>query len=397
MTKVFISYARDGSHGQNLAAQVQEQLQAAGFEVFRDVVGLKPGESFPHRLEFELESSDAMVLVISEKVRKSEWVYNEFSLAKQLGLPVVPLLAESIRLPLWLQNAHYLDFCSGYDWQRLLVSLGGEIPSVSPQQRLKTKTFEAKGSTFQIDNTETRRMASPFAKGGTRGISWASNAGQDEYGQYADLTIKNINQCFRWIKPGTFQMGSPDSEPRRFDNEVLHQVTLSKGFWLADTACTQSFWQAITGNNPAYFKDDLNCPVERVSWHDVQQFIKILNQQQPDLNARLPSEVEWEYACRAGTETAYSFGDEITSQLANFGSNVRKTVPVKFFPPNDWGLYEMHGNVWEWCQDAWQGGLPVIRGGAWLDGGKSCCSAYRDGNGPDFRSDGLGLRLSLGH
>ena len=123
MPKIFISYARDQSHGENLAAEAQQRLQAAGFEVFRDVIGLKPGDVWYHKLEFELESSDAVVLIVSEKVRSSKWVHNEISMAQELNLPVIPVFAEKVRPPLWLRHLQALDFDSEKNWQPLLKVL----------------------------------------------------------------------------------------------------------------------------------------------------------------------------------------------------------------------------------------------------------------------------------
>lgn len=134
MPRAFISYARDSGHGENLAIEIQQQLQAAGFAVFRDVTGLKPGDPWFHKLEFELETSDVMVLVLSDKVRKSKWVHNEFSMAEEIGIPVIPVLAEAIRQPLWVRHLQMLDFCGVKEWHLLLdvvvSKIGEEIPSV---------------------------------------------------------------------------------------------------------------------------------------------------------------------------------------------------------------------------------------------------------------------------
>ncbi|MDQ5770465.1 toll/interleukin-1 receptor domain-containing protein [Thiothrix subterranea] len=121
--KAFISYARDGSHGENLAVEIQQQLQVAGFVVFRDVSGLKPGDVWYHKLESELETSDVMVLVVSEKVRTSKWVHNEVSMAEEIGIPVIPVLAEKVRYPLWLRHLQSLDFCGVVDWSLLLGAI----------------------------------------------------------------------------------------------------------------------------------------------------------------------------------------------------------------------------------------------------------------------------------
>lgn len=251
---------------------------------------------------------------------------------------------------------------------------------------------------------------------------WASQAAEDEYGRYADLTVKGVTQRFRWIEAGTFLMGSPRNEAERSDDETQHSVTLPQGYWLADTACTQAFWKKLMGNNPAYFTDNLQNPVEQVSWEDAQGFISKLNQQVSGIKARLPTEAEWEYACRAGTTTPFSFGATITPEQANYDGNHpysggrsgvyrQKTVAVKSLPANPWGLYEMHGNVWEWCQD-WYGAYPsgsasapegpssgarrVLRGGSWLDDGQLLRSAYRFNGSPDYRYCFIGFRLALG-
>lgn len=252
--------------------------------------------------------------------------------------------------------------------------------------------------------------------------------GFDQYGLYVDLTIKNITQRFRWIKSGTFLMGSPKTEKGRYKDEVQHEVTLTQGFWLGETTVTQALWQAVMGNNPSYFRDNPNNPVEKVSWNDTQNLLKKLNALIPNLQAKLPTEAQWEYACRAGTTTPFSFGNNITPEQVNYDGNYpyigsklgryrRKTVPVKSLPANPWGLYEMHGNVWEWCQDVWQEKLPtmqvtypmgiaggdqagvgnVVRGGSWDDNARSCRSTMRAGHIPVHRNDVIGFRLCLGH
>jgi sulfatase modifying factor 1 len=260
--------------------------------------------------------------------------------------------------------------------------------------------------------------------GGDEGadVPWASATGSDEYGRWAEIDLAGVRQRFRWIAPGSFVMGSPASEAERYHDEVQHPVTLTRGFWLADTACTQAFWQAVMGTNPGHFADDPRNPVETVSWNDVQSFIGQLNRRMPGLDARLPSEAEWEYACRAGTTTPFSFGDNITPEQVNYdgsspyaggkkGLNRGRTVPVGSLPPNPWGLHEMHGNVWEWCAD-WYGPYPagervdphgpqtggyrVLRGGSWHYYGWSVRSASRYRYEPGYRYVFIGFRLALG-
>lgn len=190
---------------------------------------------------------------------------------------------------------------------------------------------------------------------------WASDWGEDRYGLWQAFTYKDVRHAFRWIQPGEFDMGSPETEAGRWDREDLHHVTIRQGFWLAETTVTQALWQTVMDDNPSNFKDK-NRPVERVSWDDAQTFIAKLNQIHPDLTVRLPWETEWEYACRAGTQTPFHFGEkeDLTLEKVNYSGewdnfNLEgETKDVKNYPCNAWGLYEMHGNVWEWCEDEWQ-------------------------------------------
>ncbi|MFZ1341767.1 formylglycine-generating enzyme family protein [Thiothrix eikelboomii] len=244
--------------------------------------------------------------------------------------------------------------------------------------------------------------------------------GADELGDYFDLVFQNIPQRFRYIPPQTFLMGSPPEEEGRSSNETQHPVTLTQGYWLADTTVTQALWQAVMGKNPSHFQGE-QLPVEQVSWEDAQAFIQALSQAFPALIIRLPTEAEWACACRAGTTTAFAFGGkaELNLERVNYSgawdkSNAKgATKPVKTYPPNAWGLYEMHGNVWEWCSDwyagdygaepqtdprgAGSGKHRVLRGGSWIDYGRYCRSAYRVRDTPDFRDYDFGFRFALGH
>ncbi|NJA04407.1 formylglycine-generating enzyme family protein [Methylococcaceae bacterium WWC4] len=257
---------------------------------------------------------------------------------------------------------------------------------------------------------------------------FASAWGDDPFGVWAAMTLDGddagiVTQMFRWIEPGTFLMGSSDDEPERAANEgPQHWVTLSQGYWLADTACTQALWRAVMGNNPSRFKNDPNNPVEQISWLDVQQFLEKLQVLLPGCRADLPSEAEWEYACRAGTVTPFSFGANITPAQVNYYGNYpyvagepgeyrQRTVPVKSLPANPWGLHEMHGNVWEWCKDgqrqygaaaqtdpleaSGQDQPRVFRGGSWNSGAGWARSALRYAYTPGNALNSLGFRLCL--
>ena len=181
------------------------------------------------------------------------------------------------------------------------------------------------------------------------------------------------------IPAGSFLMGSPTSEESHFASESpQHEVNLG-AFWMSQFPITQAQWVSVMGNNPSHFKGE-DLPVESVSWHDAMEFCRRLSEQTGHTYT-LPSEAQWEYACRAGTTTPFYFGNTITPDQANYDGNYtygdgprgeyrQQTTPVGMFPPNDWGLYGMHGNVWEWCLDEWHDnyeGAPVD-GSAWVGG-----------------------------
>ncbi|CAK8710885.1 Serine/threonine-protein kinase pkn1 [Candidatus Electronema halotolerans] len=250
---------------------------------------------------------------------------------------------------------------------------------------------------------------------------WASSWGEDALGLWLTLSQHGIRQLFRWIRPCNFLMGAPDEETAGLHlpgRETLHEVRLSKGFWLAETTVTQELWQAVMHSNPSGFSRPQQ-PVERVSWEDAQLFFQRLNAMLPKLQARLPFEAEWECACRAGSRTAFSFGEQIRPEQVNFNTSLdgweelyrRRTVPVRSLPANAWGLYEMHGNVWEWCQDWWQENLGAaaaakpqgpeqcdlrpVRGGSWVCDAASVRSASRDRYPADYRGASIGFRIAV--
>lgn len=221
---------------------------------------------------------------------------------------------------------------------------------------------------------------------------WACAYGEDRTGLWQAFEVAGVRQVMRWIPPGAFQMGSPKTEKERESDERQHHVVLTEGFWLADTTCTQALWQAVMGENPSRFTDDPQNPVEQVSWLDItDEFLPKLNAMAPGLQLELPTEAQWEYACRAGTTTPFSFGEQITTDQVNYDGNYpyaggekgeyrEKTVPVKALPANPWGLHQMHGNVWEWCHPevaADDLDLKVRRGGSFLSMGSDCRSAHR--------------------
>jgi formylglycine-generating enzyme required for sulfatase activity len=235
----------------------------------------------------------------------------------------------------------------------------------------------------------------------------------------ADLSpycVNSLGMEFVLIPAGEFMMGSADDDPNAHDNEKpAHKVTIGKAFYLGKYAVTLAQWEAVMGYDPSRFRDDPRYPVENVSWYDVQEFIQCLNRKEGHDRYRLPTEAEWEYACRAGSSSAFSFGDDgdRLARHAWYEENSKDgRHPVGELAPNTWGLYDMHGNVWEWVQDAYDrayyrrspsvdprgpdaGLRRVIRGGDWRHGAQDCRSAARVGDRPDYRYDDIGFRLAL--
>jgi len=197
------------------------------------------------------------------------------------------------------------------------------------------------------------------------------------------------------IPKGSFVMGSPLSESGRGDDEQQHAVTISRDFWMGRTEVTQQQWRRVMGINPSFHdRCGPRCPVENVTWFDVQKFLRRLNRVSHNGPYRLPTEAEWEYACRAGTATAFSFGDSLTTKEARFDAK-DGPVPVGRFASNAWGLFDMHGNVWEWTSD-WYDGTEtkrVIRGGSWYFGADSARCALRYNHSPGDRGFSLGFRI----
>jgi len=309
--------------------------------------------------------------------------------------------------------------------RRLLWFNPGRYPAAQgqPGTIAMSSTLDVKhGFWWDIDEYDDWRAS------GFRRPAWASGFGTDEFGMFADFTIESVTQRMRWIPPGRFQMGSPGDEKEREGyegaDETLHEVILTHGFWLADTACTQEMWLAVMGENPSRFKDDPQNPVENVSWETIcNDFLPRINGAIPGIELGLPTEAQWEYACRSGTETPFWWGHELTPNDANYDGNYpytggskgeyrEKTVPVKTFRRNPWGLWQMHGNVWEWCAD-WFGTYPrgpdtdplgpeagsyrVLRGGGWDSNGRFLRSAYRGRDDPSLAWQYLGFRLARGH
>jgi len=219
------------------------------------------------------------------------------------------------------------------------------------------------------------------------------------------------------IPPGEFIMGTPREERSREKDEIRHPVTIERAFYLGETELTVEQWQNLMGDGPQteeYAQPDY--PMTGITWHRAKELVNLLNERGED-GWRLPAEEEWEYACRAGTTTAFFFGDNIGTDQANYlgeypyagapkGESRRRPVSVRSLPPNAFGLYEMHGNVWEWCEDLYfpdprstrgasgVGAPRVMRGGSFESQAELLRSGYRDGYPPKSSGSKYGMRLA---
>jgi uncharacterized protein (TIGR02996 family) len=232
---------------------------------------------------------------------------------------------------------------------------------------------------------------------------------------------EGVEMTLNFIPPGSFLMGSPSQVEGWRDDEVLHRVTLTQGFWLGIYPVTQAQWRAVMWNHPRmsnthYWHKGDDWPVEKVSWDEGVAFCERLGEK-----FRLPTEAQWEYACRAGTTTPFYFGQTISTEQANYNGNStygkgkkgvyrKKTMPVGSFPANAWGLFDLHGTIWEWVTD-WYGPYPergkndpvgvnsgtarVLRGGSWYNDPRFCRSARRLWCDPVARSGVWGCRVLL--
>ncbi len=367
--RIFLAHS---SIDKELVRKLYKELKEQGLDPWLDEEDLIPGQLWTLEIPKAIRECDYFIACLSERaIQREGYLQKEFRMALDAyaekppgSIYLIPLKFDdcdvpAIQLPqmgIDLRHIQWLDYWKPNGMERLLKAVGKEISS---------------------DTSDP------------------------------SVLVKSLGMEFVPISPGTFMMGSPESEEDRYKDEIQHEVTLTQGYYLQTTEVTQGQWQAVMGNNPSHFKNcGENCPVENISWEDVQAFIQKLNQQERDYQYRLPTEAEWEYAARASTTTPFSFGNTLSTDQANYDSN--RTTQVKSFPPNAWGLYDMHGNVWEWCQD-WYGDYPsdsvtdpqgppsgdhrVLRGGSWVSSARLCRSAVRLWGTPGDRHYRFGFRL----
>jgi formylglycine-generating enzyme required for sulfatase activity len=387
MSDIFLSYSQKD---EDRVRPIVQQLESLGWSVFWDR-NIPPGKTWDEYIEMHLDAARCVVVVWSKDSVRSHWVKTEAEEGRRKDI-LVPLKIDEVTLSLAFRHIHAADL-SGWNND---VSHGQFKACVDAIAALVPKRVVPPDDPSPV--VTVTPVVPPVAK-------------------------PQLPENFVLIKGGQFTMGSPKDEKDRRDDETQHEVKVSD-FAMCRYAVTQEEWRMVTGLNPSSFKGN-NFPVEQVSWDDCQAFIKKLNEKTGGGNYRLPTEAEWEYACRAGMATPFNTGENLTTDQANYDGNHpyrnfpkgvyrQKTEPVDSFKPNVFGLYNMHGNVWEWCGDWYgneyyeecrkkrvlenpqgpgNGSDRVLRGGSWSFNARRCRSAYRHRDYPGFRFDNVGFRL----
>jgi formylglycine-generating enzyme required for sulfatase activity len=309
------------------------------------------------------------------------------------------------------------------DWYQAAYPTGN--PVVDPSGPVSGSTRVRRGGFWGLDGANLRSAWRSHHTPSLRNSNIGFRVAYQFTGEHtADLNA-TVQLDMLWVEPGTFTMGSPTTEAGRGTDETEYNVTLTQGFYLGKYEVTQAQYEAVmTGNTdslsttPSEWPNNPNRPVDKVSWEDTQVFLSRLNaQQSANIPAGwayvLPTESQWEYASRAGTNTMYSWGDDINSTRSNYNtSGLYKTRDVGYYDANPWGFFDMHGNVWEWTADwyqqAYPNGNPVVdptgpasgsgrvqRGGSWGGNWADLRSARRYLNSPNFRSNSLGFRVGF--
>ena len=405
MSDIFICYS---SSDRALAEQLVQRLRSAGWSVFLDVQ-TRLGERWHKAIQREMDAARAFVALWSARSVDSDYVLEEAEYGKRKGV-LFPAFLERVEFPYGFSRLHTAD----------LVGWSGE----ADHRGLEQLVFALRQQLGDRAATATPAAATPSPPV-ARSVPVLA-AGQTFRDQ---LRSGGEGPLMVVIPAGRFLMGSPADEPERFDSEgPQHEVRIAQPFALGVHVVTFDDYDRYAEDSGREKHADQGWgrgtrPVINVSWDDAQAYCQWLGGQ-TGTAYRLPSEAEWEYACRAGTSTPFHFGSQMTTDQANFdgrasyngsakGEYRQKTVPVGSFPPNAFGLYDMHGNVWEWCRDSWHGdyrGSPddgsawetgsssdrVLRGGSWFDLPGDCRAAGRGVGAPDYRGYDVGFRVCRG-
>ena len=394
MSDIFLSYSsKDKAKAQIIA----KALEAQGCSVWWDRV-IPPGKTFDEVIEQELDASKCVVVLWSKESVKSQWVRTEASEGNRRRI-LIPILIEDVQPPLAFR---LIEAANLIDWK-------GTLPH--PEFDLLLDSISKILGRPLYGDTETGKKKLKGKK--ELAVKPLAHEAPKKEEEIPNTFTNTIGMKFALIPAGEFMMGSEEDDSEK----PVHKVRISKLFYLGIYPVTQREWKEVMGKNPSYFKGD-NLPVESVTWNDVQEFIKKLNEKESTNKYSLPSEAEWEYAARANTTTSYYFGDD-ESELGDYAwyaaNSEDKTHEVGQKKPNAWGLYDIYGGVWEWVQDvynesyngaptdgsAWESGpwetgsvsFRVARGGSWIYDARDCRSTSRRYDSTLIRGYYLGFRL----
>ncbi|MFM7574553.1 MAG: SUMF1/EgtB/PvdO family nonheme iron enzyme [Snowella sp.] len=397
MTEQFDVFLAHNSVDKPLVREISARLRERGLNPWLDEEQIAPGELFQEAIQKAIPHIKSAAIVVGKSGLGQWQVIELHTLTSQFvkkRIKVIPiLLPEVSELPedlLFLQGFNWVSFKQITDedaFYRLIWGITGKKPQLTNSSPSASQSSPLPVPQFPLTETLPGNIKLEMVK----------------------------------IPTGSFLMGTEEAEVIRLNKKYetdrykyempQHRVNLQE-FYLGKYPVTQEQYQAIMGNNPSHFKDNPKNPVESVSWNDAQEFCRKLSNKTKK-NYRLPSKAEWEYACRAGTQTRYYFGDDekLLGEYAWYGELLGKTHPVGQKKPNNWGLYDMHGNVWEWSEDVWHEDYEntpkdgtawydnhfqankVLRGGSWSDNSGDCRSARRSYLTPVHRDNSVGFRV----
>ncbi|GCA92694.1 SUMF1/EgtB/PvdO family nonheme iron enzyme [Microcystis aeruginosa] len=407
--QIFLAHA---SEDKPAVLALHERLKQAGYKPWLDKKDLIPGQNWRSVIPKAIADSQLFIACLSQRsIAKQGFVQREFKMALNQyadrppnSIYLIPLRLDECEIPdlrqeeygLNLRDLHWLDYWEEDGFEQLERAITHQF-NPEPEEPKKPVIVTPPLSVFNFEVVRVNAKGEQIKKESKQSQYFSEDLGNG-------ITLEMLA-----IPGGTFLMGTEDEEIERLvkkfgwegyrKEKPQHRVTVSS-FYMGRYPITQSQWQAIAATakididletNPSNFKGD-ELPVEQVNWYDAIEFCARLSKL-TGREYRLPSEAEWEYACRAGTTTPFYFGETITGELANYdagytyadepkGEYREETTPVGQFPPNAFGLYDMHGNVWEWCADTWQDnydGAPTD-GSAWIENGDDNHSSLRGGS-----------------
>lgn len=421
---VFISYSRKDF---DEVSSILESLKTAipGLTYWFDITGIESGDEFEEKIIAAIDNSTYVLFALSENSIQSKWTKDEVIYAKNTGKKVIPVLLKGAHMKGWFLfkfgRVDCIDSTNSLQLDKLIHNLA----SWTAKPIAENKSTQLSGNNSakpSVDMTSTPKHQQgtlcPCGSGKLlkdchgKSLSSVSKVTADNKPQTQDsgnfvLKVKGVEYPMVFVEGGTFMMGSASKEAYE-EEKPVHQVTLSS-YSIGKYEVTQDLWEAVMGSNPSRFKGARK-PVERVSWDDCQDFIQKLNNL-TGKNFKLPTEAQWEYAARGGKKSkGYKYSGSDNIENVAWSPGVLRTHKVGIKDPNELGLYDMSGNVYEWCSDWYgrygktsetnpigptSGSDRVRRGGCWDSGSNACRVSSRTSQSPEFRVGYIGFRLCL--